>query len=199
MRASDWQAILPDIIFVAGKKRSGKDFVCDRFVEQAGYRKLHIAENWLRLFFERRGLDPDRWEELKADYRLEIQAEAELARQENPRRLLDPLVEELVRVKVPTVVTAVRFINEALLGFELGALVLRVHTPEDIRAERFLASGEDLKHLNDSFEREVDQMPVHAAIPGTMPADWYVPAIASIYETMLDQKLRAQVLKGVTR
>ena len=42
-----WQSILPDIIFVGGVKRSGKDFACDRLVEEAGFHKVHIVEPWL--------------------------------------------------------------------------------------------------------------------------------------------------------
>lgn len=196
-----WQAVLPDIIFVAGVKRSGKDFVCDRLVEEAGFTKVHIVEPWLRQWCTQYGYAPDDWERAKTERRAECQADAAANRAKNPFVLIDWFRESVKSMPKPICVTAVRFINEAMLGFELGALVLRVNTPDEVRIERFKASGDTLELLNDPFEREVNQMPVHAEIPGFMPADWYVPSIASVYEAMLSQQLRAQAMKmmGVTR
>lgn len=176
-----WAERLPDIIFVGGKKRSGKDFVCDRLVGEAGFTKVHIVEPWLRDFFARRGLDPNRWEELKAEYRADIQAEASVARAVNPNVLIDWFREAVKDMPRPLCVTAVRFTNEAQLGLELGALVVRVKTSDETRRQRFLASGDDLALLNDPFEAEVDAMPVHLEVSGEMPGTMYVPAMADYY------------------
>lgn len=201
MALNTWQSILPDIIFVGGVKRSGKDFACDRLVEEAGFHKVHIVEPWLRKWCAEHDYDPDTWETVKFKERARIQADAAKSRESNPNVLIDWFREAAPTLSKPFAVTAVRFINEAMLGFELGALVLRVHTPDDIREERFRAAGDDLALMSDPFEKEVYQMPVHAEIPGIMPADWYVPAMASIYEVLLDQQLRARVaqLQGVNR
>src|SRR5215213_2822033 len=140
--------VLPDLIFVGGKKRSGKDFLCDRLVAERGFHKAHIVEAWLRQWFAARGENPDEWETLKTRYRAEIQADAEVARAKNPRCLLDSFAELLPTFPRPLCVTAIRFVNEAQFGVELGALVIRVQTHDTERAKRFLAAGERLELLN---------------------------------------------------
>src|SRR5262245_44365777 len=104
--AQYWQDRLPDIIFVGGKKRSGKDYLCDLLVKEAGFTKVHMVEPWLRGFFERRGLDPDQWEALKAQYRADIQAEAAASRATNPNVLIDYLRGHLASLPKPICVTA---------------------------------------------------------------------------------------------
>jgi len=74
-----------------------------------------------------------------------------------------------------------RFINEATLGIELGAMVVRVKTSDATRRQRFIDSGDDLALMDDPFEAEVDAMPVHIEISGEMPAQVYVPALADYY------------------
>src|SRR5262249_47377392 len=148
--------------------------------------KVHIVEAWLREWVAANGENPDEWETLKVKYRAEIQDAAELARAANPRCLLDSFAARLPALPRPICVTAMRFINEARYAMELGALVIRVQTPDTVRAQRFLAGGESLALLEDPFEREIDQLPVHLELPGTEPAAWYVPAIEELYETMRD-------------
>lgn len=192
-----WQDRLPDIIFVGGKKRSGKDHLCDLLVREAGFTKIHMVEPWLRQFFERPDLDPDRWEELKAQYRAEIQAEAAASRAENPNVLIDYLRGHLMSLPKPIAVTAMRFSNEATLGIELGALVVRVKTSDEARRKRFLASGDDLALMDDPFEAEVDVMPVHIEISGEMPAEVYVPALADYYRQAQLAYWRARLSRDV--
>jgi hypothetical protein len=193
--AQYWQDRLPDIIFVGGKKRSGKDFLCDQLVAQGGFTKVHMVEPWLRQFFERRGLDPDRWEELKVEYRAEIQAEASTARAENPNVLIDYLRGHLASLPKPIAITAMRFINEATLGIEMGAMVVRVKTSDETRRQRFIASGDDLALMDDPFEAEVDVMPVHLEISGEMPAHIYVPALADYYRQVQLAYWRRSIVK----
>ena len=182
---------LPDIIFVGGKKRSGKDFLCDQLVAQAGFTKVHMVEPWLRRFFERRGLNPDRWEELKTPYRAEIQAEAAAARANDPNVLINYLRGYLADLPKPICVTAMRFINEAQLGMQMGALVVRVETSTATRLARFIASGEDLALMNDPFESEVDQMPVHLVVSGEEHASVYVPLLSAGYLALLNMRRAA--------
>lgn len=180
--------ILPDIIFVGGKKRSGKDFVCDRLVEEAGFTKVHIVEPWLRQWATRYGYADDDWVRAKTELREQCQIDATAEREKDPFVLINWLRESLPTLPRPLCVTAVRFTNETLFGMQIGALCLKVETPDTERAKRFLASGDSLALLNDPFESQIDVMPVHAVIPGTMPADWYVPAISAIYSSMLGYK-----------
>lgn len=186
-----WAERLPDSIFVGGRKREGKDFVADLLVKEAGFTKVHIVAPWLRAFFERRGLDPDRWEELKSQYRAEIQAEASAARAENPNVLIDWFRQAIPTLPRPFCVTAVRFINEAQLGMQVGALVVRVKTTDEVRRQRFLASGDDLALMDDPFEAEVPLMPVHLEISGELAAELYVPTLAAAYQQMSEMMFRA--------
>src|SRR5262249_3544441 len=111
----------------------------------------------------------------------EIQAEAAASRATNPNVLIDYLRGHLASLPKPICVTAMRFTNEATLGMELGAMVVRVKTSDETRRQRFIASGDDLALMDDPFEAEVDVMPVHIEISGEMPADIYVPALADCY------------------
>jgi hypothetical protein len=176
-----WAERLPDIIFVGGRKRSGKDFVCDRLVAEAGFTKLHIVEPWLRQWAPRYGYAPDDWERAKTEHRAECQADAAAERAGDPMVLIRWMRAALAERKGPVCVTAVRFSNETELGMELGALCVRVKTSDETRRQRFLASGDDLALMDDPFEAEVDVMPVHIEISGEMPGTFYVPALANYY------------------
>jgi hypothetical protein len=87
-----------------------------RLVAEKGFHKAHIVEAWLRQWFAARGENPDEWETLKTPYRAEIQADAEIARAENPRCLLDSFAELLPTFPRPLCITAIRFINEHSSG-----------------------------------------------------------------------------------
>jgi hypothetical protein len=171
---------LPDLVFVGGKKKSGKDFVCDRLVAECGYHKLHIVRPWLEDFCRRHGITYAEMEANKARWRATIQAEAEESRAANPDRLIDPLRRDLPTLPRPLCVTAVRFVNEAEFGRAAGGLVVRVVTPDAVRRDRFLADGEDLSLLDDPFERQVDLMPVHAEVAGTLPPESIVPTLRRV-------------------
>lgn len=160
--------VLPDLIFVAGVKRSGKDFLCDTLVERAGFTKVHIVEQWLRQWCVDRGLDPDRWEEHKAVHRQEVQADATAARKNDPLCLVRPLLSALPSLPRPLCVTAVRFQNEIDYGRNAGAWCIRVEVPNLLRYKRFLDAGENINLFNDPFENEVDHLTVDAVISGAL-------------------------------
>ncbi len=167
---------LPDVVMVGGRKRAGKDFLCDSLVRYSGFVKLHIVEPYLRAFFGRRGLDPDLWEELKPLYRAEIQAEAEVARAEDPLCLIRRLPERIDFLRAQghkVAITGVRFTNEVLFGVQSGYLVVKVWVPDSVRRQRFIDSGESLELFDDPFEREIDQMQWPLEIEGTYPAESY--------------------------
>lgn len=162
---------LPDLIFVAGKKRVGKDVLCDTLVEREGFTKVHIVESWLRRWCERRGLDPNLWEIHKTTYRAEIQQEAAAARVDDPLCLIRPLLSDLENLPRPLCVTAVRFHNEVDYGKQAGAWCLRVEVPNQTRYARFVQSGESMNLFNDPFEKEVDSLQVDGVISGALSKD----------------------------
>lgn len=181
----------PRLVFVAGKKRSGKDFVADRLVEERGYKKLHIVEGWLRDWGAKNGLDPDRWEEWKSAHRAAIQRDASIERARDPMVLLNRFENVLANEmsRGPVVVTAVRFTNEALWGMERGAFVVKVETPDEVRRERFIAAGDDLALMDDPFEVDLGpEFPCHIVVQGTWPAGVYAPTIVDRYHWMLSMK-----------
>jgi hypothetical protein len=170
----------PDIVFVGGKKKSGKDFLCDALVRDLGYTKFHIVAPWLAEFRKRHGLSEEEYEKNKAKWRPVVQAEAASARREDPHCLTRAFRAVLPHLPRPLVVTAMRFANEAEMGWEVGALVLRVRCRDEVRRQRFVEAGEDLALFDDPFEAEVDKMPVHYEVNGTMSADticWLVPKL----------------------
>lgn len=176
--------MLPQVIFLAGKKRAGKTTLADILTERCGYTQMHIATAWIKRHLNDMGVS---WEEYQADkprYREEIQRRATLARAENPNCLVDELpavIEPFVAKGGCLVVDGVRFSNEALFAFQHGYLVVKVKTPDFVRRERFIAAGENLAHLNDPFEREIDLLPFHISLPGTLGRDEYLPLLGRAY------------------
>lgn len=178
---------LPRLIFVGGAKRSGKDFLCDALVAQAGCVKVHIAEQWLKALCFEMGISyVEDYLPNKANYRAEIQRRAAAARQADPLVLVkqfDPWVREQFKTRpgLRLAVSGMRFANEADYAIQIGAFSVRVAVSDDVRRQRFVEAGEDLALFNDPFEAEIPAMPVHCELPGDMPAEWYPPAIAEIY------------------
>jgi hypothetical protein len=178
----------PDIVFVGGKKRAGKDFFCDALASELGYYKCHIVAPWLAGFQERHGLTPEEYEADKGRWRPVVQAEATEARRKDPDCLVRAFRAALPTLPRPLAVTAVRFRNEADLGHELGALVLRVRCRDEVRRQRFLDSGEGLALFDDPFEAEVDSMPVHYEVSGTLSADTYSWLLPKLWRCVLAER-----------
>lgn len=168
---------IANIVFVAGKKLAGKDYLCDLLVAERGYHKFHIVHPWLMKFCERHGIPWSEYEQVKAKWRAQIQIEATEARNKNPNVLVDEFRALLPSLPRPLCVTAVRFKNEGLLGREIGALIVRVDTPDDVRRQRFIDKGEDLSLFNDPFESEIDSIPAHTTVCGDWPKSWFIPAL----------------------
>src|SRR5690242_9954698 len=106
--------VLPDVIFLGGRKRAGKGTVA-KALEAVGFTTLHIVEPWLRQWCADRGIDYDtEYLPNKGQYRQQIQDDAEIARAENPNVLLDALDVRIPEVGGKVVVDGVRFLNEAL-------------------------------------------------------------------------------------
>lgn len=184
---TDQPLVLPRLIFVGGTKKSGKDYLCDALVREAGFEKVHIAERWLqRLCFDMGIAYVEDYLPNKASYRAEIQRRATAAREADPLVLVrefDPWVREQFRTKpdLRLAVTGMRFANEADYAIQIGAFAIRVQVDDETRRQRFVEAGENLALFNDPFEAETPTMPVHCELPGDMPAEWYPPAIAEIY------------------
>jgi hypothetical protein len=173
---------LPDIVFVGGKKRAGKDFLCDSLVRVAGFHKYHIVYPWLLKFCDRHGLSYADYESNKSQWRPQVQAEATEARNANPNCLVDGFRELLPTLPRPLCVTGVRFVNEAKLGAEVGALVVRVMCPDSVRRGRFIDAGESLGLLDDPFEAEVDRMPVDCEIHGMSTVRVQLECLENAYQ-----------------
>lgn len=191
---------LPPVVFVAGKKRAGKDFLADALVADAGFEKTHIAAPWLLEFFSARGYHFDTYDEvpteLKVRYREGIQREATLAREYNPEVLIDLMREYLLErtSTKPLVVSGVRFRNEAEFAIRQGYFVVKVAVSDEVRRQRFLAAGENLELFDDPFEREIDGLPAHLEVTGDMPASFYPQVVGQAYLSML--RIREAVETG---
>ena len=188
---------MPNVVVVAGKKRSGKDTFCDSLAPD-GFVKVHIAETWLREWFEARGMNPDEWETLKSAHREAIQRDATIARAEDElvvvRRTM-ARINELHAEGKRVAVTAVRFNNEALWAIRAGFLVVQVEVDDEVRRERFQRSGESLALFDDPFEADLGpDFPCHLTIDGNQNPLAY-PIILSAGFTSL-HGFRAQALAG---
>jgi hypothetical protein len=181
----------------------GKDYVADRLVEGAGFKKLHIAAPWLLAFYASKGLEYHSYDDVpqgvKAHYRAEIQELAASAREKDPDvliRQLDTYIGDRrgMGLDEPLVVSGVRFTNEALYGIRKGYFVVKVAVPDDLRRVRFIESGESLELFDDPFEAEIDGLPCHLEISGDLFGDAYAPRISAAYVFM--RRLGEQV-KGV--
>lgn len=193
---------LPPVIFVAGKKKAGKDFYADALVELEGYEKTHIAAPWLLAFYADRGYQFDTYEEvpaeLKARYRERIQAEATQARQKNPEvliEMLDSFLSERPPYR-PLVISGVRFRNEVNYALKNGHFVVKVAVSDELRRQRFIAAGESLELFNDPFEADIDALPAHMEVTGDMPKGYYPSATAYAYGALLIAKRKIARLWG---
>lgn len=168
--------LLPQLIFVAGKKRAGKDTLCDSLLP-FGYTKLHIAEPWLRTqCYDLKISYEDEYLPNKGQYRDIIQRRATRARQDDPYCLIRHWGSFEDTGKC--VVSGIRFVNEADWGMDIGAFVVLVTTPDEIRAQRFQTSCENLNSLNDPFESEIDELPYHLSVSGTINPTHYPKLIS---------------------
>ena len=189
--------VMPRYIFVAGKKRAGKDYLADALVEHSGYEKFHIATPWLLEFYRSKGYDFGSYDEvpqeLRSRYRSELQERAAKARERDPEVLIRPLrdyIEQRERAPsggpAPLVVTGVRFKNEALYAIRSGYFVVQVVVPDDVRRNRFLVSGEDLSLFDDPFEEDLGpSFPCHVTLDGNLGGGAYVQQIAASYKYLL--------------
>jgi hypothetical protein len=172
-------------VFLGGKKKSGKDFIADQLVARAGYTKYHLVRPWLEGFCARHGLAWDRYEAEKAQWRPLVQEEATEARRLDPDCLVRAFEAAFPALPRPLAVVGLRFVGEGRMAIGLGGLMLRVECPDDVRRERFVASGESPNLFDDPFESEVDSMPVHAEVPGTLAADEIIPLVESIWKGII--------------
>lgn len=196
LTAAYWQQYFPPVVFVGGTKKSGKDTVCDQFVEEAGFTKIHIAQPWLELFCERHRITFAEYTANKAHWRSLVQSEALVARSRDPNVLVKALYAELRTLPRPLVVSGVRFTNECLLGASVGALVLRVEVSDAVRRRRFVASGEDLANFNDPFEAEIATMPVDLTVPGDLALSAILPTTLLLWQkSILDNSIYGNSLK----
>lgn len=198
--------VMPRYVFVAGKKRAGKDYLADALVEYAGYEKVHIAAPWLLDFYRSKGYNFWSYDdvplELRTRYRAEIQEMATKAREHDPEvliRLMKEYIEhresvyELVETR-PLVVSGVRFRNEALYAIRSGYFVVQVAVPDDVRRVRFLDAGEDLALFDDPFEADLGpQFPCHVIVSGDLFRDAYVPQIGAAYGYL--RQVQAEMLQ----
>jgi hypothetical protein len=180
---------LPPVILVGGKKKSGKDFVCDTLVTHHGYSKIHIVTPWLIDWCQRNGIDyVHEYLVDKGRYRAKLQADALEAREANPHVLTEALVARVNELRAeghPVAVTGVRFINECLWGIQRGHFVLKIETPDEVRRQRFINSGENLALFDDPFEREIDEMPAHLVLQGNLEPWKYPQLISAAFRYLL--------------
>lgn len=174
--------MMPELIFVSGRKLAGKDYLCDRLVAEAGYHKFHIVYPWLvNQFCPRHGISYDEYTANKPKWRAICQEEATAERAKDPDVLIRVFRDRLPELPRPLCVTAVRFAREVRLCLDLGGLALRVQTPDEVRRQRFLDAGEDLALFDDPFEKEIDALPVHADVCGSLAPDQYVPIVRHLW------------------
>lgn len=173
---------LPNVIFFGGKKKSGKDFICNVLREEHGFTVIHIADPWLRFTCRNMGIDYEtEYLPNKHLYRAEIQRRAVAAREADPDCLIKMLPERIYGLLAEghkVAVSGIRFINEALFAIWNGYLMVKVEVSDDIRRERFIDAGESLELFEDPFEREIDEMPYHLWVPGDLEA-WRYPFLLS--------------------
>ena len=179
---------LPRNIFLAGKMGAGKDYVAARLCEDAGFTRLAFADALKREVAEDAGITVEELNRRKAEFRPRLQWWGVNKRETvSPDYWVNRWEGARALISGPVVVTDARFLNEALYGFKIGALVVIVDTPESVRIERLLArdGNFDPATLTHSSELGIDTMPCHLKVSGEEPACVYVPMLSAGYTTLL--------------
>lgn len=198
--AEYWQERLADNIFLAGRMGAGKDFVAARLVEEAGFTRLAFADALKAEVAAHLGISVEELNRRKAEFRSVLQNWGVGQREADPLYWIKRWADARAQIPGPVVCTDVRFLNEAEYGMQIGALVIRVKTPDTVREERLRArdGSFDPATLNHVSEQYIDRLMAHLELPGIMPAWWYVPSIAGLYQNLSELMFRDAV-KGIEK
>ena len=184
---NQWQEYLPDNIFLVGKMASGKDFIAARLVEEAGFTRLAFADALRAEVAEHLGISVDELNAKKASLRPLLQQWGIARRRDDDYYWIRRWAERRAKIAGPVVCSDCRFPNEARYGLRSGALLVRVKTPDGVRERRLRQrdGAFDPAWFTHPSELHVDSLPVQAEISGEMPAEFYVPALAEVYRSLL--------------
>lgn len=188
---ADLRANLPDIIFLAGLMRSGKDTIAELLVQYAGYVRIAFADALKEEIAAHYGVTVEHINQHKAEFRSILQEWGVAKREADPEYWIKEWfkrAEPFLEAGIGVVCTDCRFLNEAAYGIKIGAMLLRVIIPEDLRIERLIATdGPNFNReaLNHPSEQYIAQMVPHADFPGNLDRDLILPTLEDTYYKLL--------------
>lgn len=145
------------MVFIAGKKASGKDTIANSAIilggiaePQTRFHVVHPAKMWVMQTFQ---VSEDRYDVFRSKHRAYIQQRASEVLLNDPTvllRIIHGVPEELRR---GAIVVGVRFLHERDYARTHGIPTIFIDTPDSVREQRLMTRGEPFV-VNDPFERD---------------------------------------------
>lgn len=166
--------MLPDVIFLGGRMGSGKSHIA-RVLERDGYTVVAFADALKNDLAQELGITRAEFDLRKGEFRTQMQELGERKRAEYRdfwiARWVALANEKFEAGALGIVVPDMRYINEARWALNLGAMVVRVSVPREVRCARLeelygTVTEEQLTHAS---ETQVELLPVHVEISGQLP------------------------------
>lgn len=187
---------LPSTIFLTGEMGSGKDFVGNILVEQAGYTRLAFADALKEEMCLHFGITLAELTARKAEFRSRMQDWGKAKREADVDYWVKEWAKRRAAIDGPVVCTDMRFPNEADHAMQNHYFAARIKTPENVRIGRLRSRDGSFNPswLNHPTEVHIPHLPVACELDGTGSPEYYIPAIASVYRFLSFQMFQAREL-----
>ena len=146
------------MIFIAGKKASGKDTVANAAVilgsiaePSTQFRVIHPAKMWVMQTFQ---VSEDRYDIIRSKHRVYIQQRPAEVLSGDPTVLLRIIDSTPPELKRGTIVVGIRFFHERDYARAHGIPTVLLDTPNKVREQRLIERGEAFI-ADDPFEQEL--------------------------------------------
>lgn len=179
--------LLPNDLFLTGYIASGKDFVANQLVAQAGYTRLSFADALKQEVASFAGITVGELNQRKADFRAVLQTVGVSRRKADENYWIGRWEAARAFISGPVVCADVRFPNEAQFARLTRGLLLRVSVPEEERRRRVIARDGvyNPDWAQHESERYVSTLPVDGELSGLLAPAEIVPAIRMQFATKL--------------
>lgn len=172
-------------IFLVGQLCCGKDYIGNLLQNTAEtHRILKFAGALKQMVAQKHGITIEQLDSNKEKYRDEMQKLGSDMRKRDPLFWIKKWQEERSTISGQVVCTDCRHVNEVRFArLNMRGFVLKIETPINVRMERALElyGGVTDEQLNHESEKEVERVPYHAIIAGTLPDSDILETVAILY------------------
>jgi len=150
------------MIFIAGKKASGKDTIANSAVAlgciaepSTKFHVVHPAKTWVMKTFQ---VSEDRYDAFRSKHRVYIQQRASEVLRHDPTVLLRIISDIPHSLRRGAIVVGIRFLHERDYAHVRKIPTVLIDTPDHVRSQRLAARGEVVHGSAvpvDEFEREL--------------------------------------------